>query len=172
MGVATGDIHNDGWVDVYVTNFGSNQLFLNQADGSFRDVTDSSGTQNRWWSTSATFLDYVRTAGGSVRGQLRQIRSSASLLRPQQRPEYCGPQAFESELDRLFRNRGDGTFEDLTTTSGLREETGPGLGVVAMDFDADGWIDLYVTNDGASNQLWINQKNRDSATKPCWPERL
>ncbi len=125
MGVATEDINNDGWMDVYVTNFGSNQLFLNQADGSFRDVTNSSGTQDRRWSTSATFLYYDRDGWLDLFvANYVKFDPAVRCYAPSSAPGYCGPQVFEPEPDRLFRNRGDGTFEDLTPASGLREETG------------------------------------------------
>src|SRR5207253_7911018 len=73
--------------------------------------------------------------------------------------DYCGPRSFRPVGNKLLRNKGDGTFEDVTATAGIANEFGHGLGVITADFDGDGWMDIYVANDGDPNQLWINQKN-------------
>lgn len=162
MGAAVGDIDNDGRPDLYLTNLGSNQMFLNKGDGTFVDVTQRTGTDDPRWSTSAAFLDYDRD------GWLDLMVVNYAKFSPSTSPtcyavtsarDYCTPRAFAPPGNRLFHNRGDGTFEDVTIRAGVDKEFGHALGVVAADFDDDGWIDIYVANDGDPNQLWINQKN-------------
>jgi len=162
MGVAVGDVNNDGWPDLYLTNLGHNQLYLNQGDGTFVDATKKSGTDDERWSTSASFFDYdrdgwldlmvVNYADFSVTGN--PVCYVATTRR-----DYCTPKVFRAPGNRLLHNKGNGEFEDVTIAAGVDKEFGHGLGVVAADFDDDGWIDIYVANDGDPNQLWINQKN-------------
>jgi hypothetical protein len=164
MGVATGDYDNDGWVDLYVTNWGSNQLWHNNGDGTFTDATAAAGVDDPRHSTSASFVDYDRDGWLDLMvvnyidftlasSQTCRNPSSAGI-------DYCGPQAYKGTPDSLFRNRGDGTFEDVSESSGVAAVNGPGLGVVALDVDRDGWMDLYVANDGQENQLWMNQAGK------------
>jgi len=162
MGVATGDYDNDGWVDLYVTNFGSNVLLRNRGDGTFEDVTASSGTGDRNWPIGATFLDFDRD------GQLDlfsgnylefSLASHVPCPMPSGALTYCGPGAYMPQPDTLFRNLGNGTFQDVSIPSGIRSEFGAGMGVVAADFNGDDWIDFFVTNDGMPNQLWINRRD-------------
>ena len=162
MGVATGDFDNDGWIDIYVTNFGPNRLYRNNGDGSFTDVTDVSGTGDPNWSVPAAFFDYDNDgwldlfSGNYVD---YRIASHRECLSDSGYRDYCGPQVFGSEPDRLYRNLGDGTFEETTRPAGLDAAYGKALGVVPADFDLDGWIDLYVANDGVPNQLWMNDRD-------------
>ena len=162
MGVATGDFDNDGWVDVYRTRLGPNQLFRNNRDGTFTDVTDRAGTGDPAWSVSAAFVDadrdgwldlfvanYVDHHAGDERACFRRTGEK----------DYCGPQRYAAVPDRLYRNRGDGTFADATAEALVGGDYGPALGVVTADLDADGWPDVYVANDGAPNQLWINRRD-------------
>lgn len=160
MGVASGDVDNDGFLDLYVTRMGSNQLLHNQGDGTFRDITAAAGADDTRWSVSATFVDYDRDGwldlfiGNYVEFTLasnKQCRAATG------RADYCGPLSYASEPDRLLRNQGDGTFEEVTRRSGVHREFGGALGVVAADLDLDGWMDLYVANDGVANQMWMNQ---------------
>lgn len=159
MGVAVGDFDADGRLDLYVTNAGPNQLWRNRGDGTFEDVTERAGVGEERWSTSATFFDY----DGDGRLDLfvanyvdfrlethRDCRATSGAL------DYCGPLSYNPEPDRLYRNRGDGSFEDVTVRAGLSEKRGSGLGTVAADFDTDGWPDLFVANDQMVNFLWRN----------------
>jgi hypothetical protein len=162
MGVATGDYDNDGWTDLYVTNFGSNLLLRNRGDGTFEDVTAASGTDDRHWTIGATFLDFDRDgwldlfAGNYVEFSLA---AHTPCPLPSGALTYCGPGAFLPEPDTLFRNLGNGTFQDVSIQAGIRTEFGAGMSVVAADFNGDHWVDLFVTNDGMPNQLWINQQD-------------
>jgi hypothetical protein len=162
MGVAVGDINNDGWPDLYVCNLGSNQMFLNNGDGTFTDVTQKTHTDDNRWSTSAAFFDYDRDGWLDlivVNYVDFSVANNPTCYANTSAKDYCGPRAFRPVGNRLFHNRGDGTFEDATASSGISKEFGRALGVVTADFNGDGWIDLYVANDGDPNQLWINQKN-------------
>ncbi|HJP92403.1 MAG TPA: CRTAC1 family protein [Pyrinomonadaceae bacterium] len=162
MGAAVGDINNDGWPDLYLTNLGSNQMFLNNRDGTFTDVTNKTQTDDKRWSTSASFFDYDRDGWLDLMVVNYAVFSTATnpnCYALTSARDYCTPRVFRPPGNRLFHNRGDGTFEDVTANAGVAEEFGHGLGIVTADFDADGWIDIYVANDGDPNQLWINQKN-------------
>ncbi len=160
MGVATGDFDDDGRVDLYVTAWGANRLLRNRGDGTFQDVTASSGTQDLGWSVPAVFFDFDRDGrldlyvGNYVEYALDGARPCTSVTGAR---DYCNPAAYPAQPDRLFRNRGGGAFEDVTRRAGLDQAFGRALGVVAADFDDNGWPDLYVANDGTPNQLWLNQ---------------
>jgi hypothetical protein len=162
MGVAAADFNNDGWVDLYITNFGHNQMWRNNGDGTFTDVTRKSGTDVPGWSCSAAFVDYDRDGwldlfvGNYVDFRFENKKQCLSSTGA---PDYCGPLSFDPLPNRLFRNRRDGTFEDVTVHSQIGSESHGALGVVCADFDGDGWIDIYVTNDQRPNQLWINQRD-------------
>ena len=162
MGVAAGDFNNDGCVDLYVTNLGFNQLFRNNCDGTFTDVTKASRTESPGWSVSAAFVDFDRDGwldlfvGHYVHYSVdRNIRCSGLAGGP----DYCPPHAYSAQPSRLYRNNRDGTFTDVTARAGLATQFGPALGVSTADFNGDGWIDLYVANDGQPNQLWMNQRD-------------
>jgi hypothetical protein len=162
MGVAVGDINNDGWNDLYVTNLGSNQMFLNKGNGTFIDVTRESGTDDSRWSTSASFFDYDRDGWLDlmvVNYAEFSTRNSPACYANTTARDYCTPKVFRAPGNRLFHNLGNGKFAEVTAASGLDKEFGHGLGVVSADFNDDGWPDLYVANDGDPNQLWLNQKN-------------
>ena len=162
MGVAVGDINNDGRPDLYITNLGHNQMYLNKGDGTFVDVTKKTGTDDERWSTSASFFDYDQDGWLDLMilnyADFSVTRSPACYAATTAR-DYCTPRVFRAPGNRLFHNKGDGTFEDRTVAAGIDKEFGHGLGVVTADFDGDGWVDIYVANDGDPNQLWINQKN-------------
>ena len=162
MGVASGDINNDGLPDLYLTNLGSNQMYLNKGDGKFVDVTKESGTDDPRWSTSASFLDYDRDGWLDlmlVNYADFSVTNSPNCYAATTARDYCTPRVFRAPGNRLLHNKGNGVFEDTTVSAGLDKEFGHGLGIVATDFNDDDWIDIYVANDGDQNQLWINQKN-------------
>lgn len=158
MGVAAGDYDNDGWVDLYVLNYGPNQLWRNNGDGTFTDVTARAGADDARWSVSGSFLDYDRDGwldlyiGNYVNYSVANNVECFNNIRT-----YCGPDGFVPVPDRLFRNRGDGTFEDTTAASQIGREYGPALGVSTADLDGNGWIDIYVANDLSENRSWMNQ---------------
>jgi enediyne biosynthesis protein E4 len=162
MGVAVGDINNDGWSDLYLTNLASNQMYLNQGDATFTDVTRKTGTEDPRWSTSAAFFDYDRDGWLDlmvVNYAEFSVERSPNCYSATTAKDYCTPRAFRAPGNSLFHNKGNGGFEDVTVAAGVDKEFGHGLGIVTADFDNDGWIDVYVANDGDPNQLWINQKN-------------
>ena len=162
MGAAVGDINNDGLPDLYLSNLGSNQMYLNKGDGKFADVTKESGTDDPRWSTSASFFDYDRDGWLDlmiVNYADFSVSNNPSCYAATTAKDYCTPRVFRAPGNRLFHNKGNGTFEDVTAAAGVEKEFGHGLGVVTADFNNDGWIDIYVANDGDHNQLWINQKN-------------
>ena len=161
MGTATGDYDNDGDVDLYVTNYGANVLYRNEGDGSFTDVTAASGTGSDKWSASAAFLDY------DADGDLDLYVTNYVYWSPEVEidchlaighRDYCTPNAYCTPAhENLYRNNGDGSFTDVSTASGVREDKGNGLGVVCGDFNADGLVDIFVANDGMMNIYWVNQ---------------
>jgi hypothetical protein len=162
MGVATGDFNNDGCVDLYLTNLGQNQLFRNNCDGTFTDVSKQSGMAGTSgnWSVSAAFVDYDRDGWLDlfVGNYLNwNVATSMPCFSQSGRPDYCSPNVFQPQASRLYHNNRDGTFTDVTKTAGISGEFGPALGVSTADFNGDGWPDIYVANDGQPNQLWINQ---------------
>jgi hypothetical protein len=162
MGVAVGDINNDGLPDLYLTNLGSNQMYLNKGGGKFADVTKESGTDDPRWSTSASFFDYDRDGWLDlmvVNYADFTVANSPNCYASNTAKDYCTPRVFRSPGNRLFHNKGNGVFEDVTVSAGVSKEFGHGLGIVTADFNNDGWIDIYVANDGDQNQLWTNQKN-------------
>ena len=161
MGAATGDFNNDGCVDLYVTNLERSQLFRNDCDGTFTDVSVMSGAENRGWSVSAAFVDYDRD-GWLDLFVGNYVYYSVDTDKPCLHPigslvDYCPPDAYRAQPDRLYHNNRNGTFTDVTAAAGMGREFGPALGVSTADFNGDGWIDIYVANDGQPNQLWINR---------------
>ena len=160
MGVAAADYDNDGDTDLYVTNLGPNVLLQNDGTGTFRDVTAESGVGDPRWSTAASFIDL------DLDDDLDLFVVNYINWTPEIEREcyvktfyvtYCGPTAYGvPAMDRLYRNDGDGTFTDVTKAAGIDVAFGNGLGNVAADFNGDGLADLFVANDGTTNQLWLN----------------
>ena len=162
VGVAAGDIDNDGCVDLYLTNFGPNQLFRNNCDGTFADISKPSGTEAAGWSVSASFLDYDRDGLLDLfvaRYLEFTVATDVDCLGPTGEEDYCNPKAYRAQASRLFHNTGNGTFSDVTASARMSAEFGPALGVSTADFNGDGWIDIFVANDSEEDQLWINQRD-------------
>lgn len=157
MGVAAGDIDNDGLPDLYITNVGQDRLLRNLGAGRFADITADAGIVDEGWSVSAAFCD----VDGD--GLLDLYVARYLDFDPEQRcqnmagqPEYCGPKSYRPLSDRLYRNLGDRRFADRSQASGVAGVAAAGLGVVCADLDGDGSQDFYVANDGDANLLWIN----------------
>ena len=160
QGVASGDYDNDGFTDLFLASFGSNTLFRNRGDGTFEDTTLIAGVGGGGWSAAAAFLDYNRD------GYLDLFVSRYIQWSFQKNPwcgerkpgyrAYCHPRHFGPISHLVYRNKGDGTFEDVTQTSGFGEAPGKGLGIAFNDFDRDGWMDVLVANDSFPQQLFRN----------------
>ncbi len=163
MGVAVGDYNNDGFPDLLITCVGQNRLFKNTGKGTFVDVTKSSGLGGRQaLSTSAIWFDFDRD------GLLDLFVCNYVKWSPEhdvfcsldgKNKSYCTPEAYRGETCWLFRNRGDGSFEDVTASSGVFDSSSKSLGVAMLDYDQDGWPDLLVANDTQPNKLYRNQRN-------------
>jgi hypothetical protein len=161
MGAAVGDYDNDGDIDLYVTNLGPNTLLRNEGDGTFTDVTAASGAGDSGFGASAGFLDFDRDGDLDlfvVNYVNWTLESEIVCYNTFGAPDYCYPNNYNAPAaDTLLRNEGDGTFTDVTERAGLLAAFGNGLGLAPGDFDGDGWIDVFVSNDSMMNQLWMNQ---------------
>ena len=163
MGVAVGDYNNDGYPDLLITCVGQNRLFRNTGRGTFIDVTKSSGLGGRQaLSTSALWFDFDRD-GRLDLFVCNYVKWSAEhdvfCSLDGKHKSYCTPEAYRGETCWLFHNRGNGTFEDVTATSGIFDSSSKSLGVAMLDYDHDAWPDLLVTNDTQPNKLYRNQRN-------------
>jgi enediyne biosynthesis protein E4 len=163
LGAAVGDFNNDGYPDLFVTCVGQNRLFRNTGRGSFVDVTKASGLSGRTAvSTSALWFDFDRD-GLLDLFVCNYVKWSADhdvfcSLDGKQK-SYCTPEAYRGDTCWLFRNRGNGTFEDVTATSGIFDASSKSLGVAMLDDNQDGWPDVFVANDTQPNKLYRNQRN-------------
>ena len=163
LGVAVADYDNDGYPDLYITGVGQNRLFQNNRRGGFVDVTAKSGLGGRQaFSTSSLWFDYNRDGllDLFVCNYVRwtQATDVACSLDGKSK-SYCTPEAYRGSTCWLFRNKGDGTFEDVTASSGIFDSTSKALGVAMLDYDEDGWPDLVVANDTSPNRLYRNRRN-------------
>jgi enediyne biosynthesis protein E4 len=163
MGVAVADYDNDGFPDILITAVGQNRLFKNTGRGTFIDVTEKAGLGGRSaFSTSAMWFDFDRD------GRLDLFVCNYVKWSPEHdiycsvdghHKSYCTPEAYHGSTCWLFRNRGDGTFEDVTAKSGIFDTTSKALGVAMVDCDGDGWPDIFVANDTQPNKLYRNLRN-------------
>src|SRR5437764_1458343 len=162
MGVAIADYDNDGRDDVYITALEGDRLFHNEGNGKFRDVTASSGIRNASFGTSAAWFDYDRDGKADLfvanyvqwtqKGDLWcSLDGSAK--------SYCTPESYKGNSSKLYRNLGGGRFEDVTQKAGLADPTSKSLGITVLDYNSDGWPDLFVSNDTQPNKLYRNNGN-------------
>ena len=163
MGVAVGDYNNDGFPDIFITCVGQSRLFRNTGKGTFVDVTKTAGfTHRQGLSTSAVWFDYDRD-GLLDLFVCNYVRWSAEhdvfCSLDGKNKSYCTPEAYRGDTCWLYRNRGDGTFEDVTASSGVFDSSSKSLGVAMFDYDGDGWPDLLVANDTQPNKLYKNLHN-------------
>jgi hypothetical protein len=157
MGIAVGDYDGDGLPDLYLTALGPNALYRNRGDGTFEDVTARAAVEEPRWSASAAFADL--DGDGDLDLFVTNYLDASSnrpCFEPAGARDYCPPTRYRPVPDRLFRNRGDGRFEDDSEAAGILRAFGNGLGVAIADYDLDGWPDVYVANDATPNQLWRN----------------
>jgi hypothetical protein len=170
FGVSVADFDNDGWPDIYVSNFGKNRLYHNNRDGTFTDVAEKAGVALGGWSTGPTWGDYDHdglldlfvpgyvkfdvnhppiSGQGTIPANFCQFRGIAVM---------CGPRGLPGEEDHLFHNNGDGTFTDVSVKAGVADKGGRfGMSAVFVDVDDDGWLDLVVANDSTTNYLYRNK---------------
>ena len=163
MGVAVGDYNNDGFPDIFITCVGQSRLFRNTGQGTFVDVTKASGLLGKQGlSTSAVWFDYDRD-GFLDLFVCNYVRWSAEhdvfCSLDGKNKSYCTPEAYRGDTCWLYRNRGNGTFEDVTASSGVFDSSSKSLGVAMLDYDQDGWPDLLVANDTQPNKLYRNLHN-------------
>ena len=162
MGVAAGDFNNDGSTDLYLSRFGADVLLKNNGNGTFTDVFATAGLTDPGWTVAVSFLDFDRDGWLDlfVSGYVRySTMSDITCVSPTGARDYCSPKSYLPVPGRLFRNTRNGAFQDVTVSSGVARDYGPALGTLAFDPNGDGWIDLYVANDGTENQLWLNRRN-------------
>jgi hypothetical protein len=164
MGVGVGDYDNDGFPDLFVLGYGRCILYRNRGDGTFEDVTHHAGVENAGrWASSAAWFDYDND------GHLDLVIANYVDWSPErnyrcggegpQYRSYCHPDVYHGVVPTLYHNNGDGTFTDVTKSSGLAAKPGNGLGVVTFDYDNDGWQDIFVANDSMANFLFHNNRN-------------
>ncbi len=163
MGVAVGDFDNDGYDDLFVTTYGQNHLFHNNGNGTFTDVTGKAGLWGpQELSTSAAWVDYDRD------GHLDLLVANYVQWSPAtdlyctmdgKTKSYCTPESYKGASVHLWRNRGDGTFEDVTRKAGLLDPTSKNLGIAILDLNQDGWPDIAISNDTQPNKLYVNNRN-------------
>ena len=162
IGATAADFDNDGRADLYVTALGGNRLFHNLGGGKFADVTKRAGVADGGFSTSALWFDYDKD------GRLDLFVANYVQWTPAtdlhctldgKNKSYCTPESYKGQSPSLYRNRGDGTFENVTRAAGLFDTSSKGLGVAMLDFDGDSWMDLFVANDTEPNRLYRNRGN-------------
>ena len=160
MGLAVGDYNNDGWPDLYITGYGASKLYRNTGKGTFTDVTKQAGVNNPLWGTSAAFFDYDYDGHLDlfVCNYLTYDEKNVACTFYEGKP-YCLIKNFKGSPSRLFHNNGEGTFTDVSEKAGIANPNGKGLGVVALDYDNDGRLDIFQANDTTGNFLYHNKGN-------------
>ncbi|MGH9588813.1 MAG: CRTAC1 family protein [Terracidiphilus sp.] len=162
MGCAVGDYDNDGYDDIYITALGHNYLLRNEGNGKFKDVTAQAGVGSTGFSTSAAWFDYDND------GKLDLIvdhyvdwspASDKYCSLDEVHKSYCTPELYKGESIALYHNLGHGRFKDVTKAAGLYDATDKALGIALVDYDNDGWLDLFITNDTQPNRLYHNDHN-------------
>jgi cytochrome c-type biogenesis protein CcmH/NrfG len=156
QGCVAGDIDNDGDPDLIVANWGENSLFVNNGDGTFVESARQAGLAGEHWHTSLALADFDRDGNLDLYVTTYLLEPLRTCRTSDGRVAACAPRNYEAEQDLLYRNRGDGTFEDVSDSSGIIAPDGKGLGVLVSDLDGDGWPDIYVANDGTANFLFRN----------------
>jgi enediyne biosynthesis protein E4 len=162
MGVAVADYDNDGLPDIYITALEGDRLFHNEGHAHFRDVTAQSGIRNANFGASAAWFDYDKDgkadlvvanyAAWTAKGDLWCSLDGATK-------SYCTPESYKGAVSRLYRNLGGGKFEDVTQKAGLGDNTSKSLGIAILDYNGDGWPDIFISNDTQPNKLYRNNRN-------------
>lgn len=161
VGVAAGDYDSDGWQDLFLTGVRSGILYRNLGDGTFREVTKEAGVDAPGWGASAMFVDFDNDSDLDlwVCGYVIWEPDLNFKCGGGETPRYCIPTLFEGWPSRLFRNLGNGRFEDVSQQMGIADPRSKGLGVVAADLNNDGWLDIFQSNDTTENFLFMNRKS-------------
>jgi hypothetical protein len=162
LGVAVADYDNDGWQDVYLTGLGGNHLFRNLGNGRFADVTAKAGVGAGGFSMGAMWFDYDRDGRLDlflVRYVEWSIEKDLFCTLDGSHKSYCTPESYKGQTAMLFRNKGDGTFDDVTQRAGVLNPSSKALGLALLDYDDDGWPDVFVANDTQPNKLYRNNTN-------------
>src|SRR5713101_6879185 len=165
VGVAVADFDNDGFPDIYVTGVNRNTLYHNNGDGTFTDVTERAGVAGigpngkKLWSVSAAWIDYDNDGRLDlfVSNYLNWSFETSKVCGPPGRRLSCSPTVYKGEPNFLYHNNGDGTFTDVSAATGIAEHIGKGMGVAIADYNADGWMDIFVANDNQRNFLFKNR---------------
>ena len=162
LGCTVGDYDNDGFDDIYITAIGGSHLFRNLGNGHFADVTAKAGLADSGFPTGAVWFDYDHD------GRLDlfvahyvewSLATDQACMLDGKHKSYCTPEAYKGQSARLFHNLGNGRFEDVTKRAGLEDPSGKSLGIALIDYDNDGWLVLFVTNDTQPNKLYRNKHN-------------
>ena len=167
MGMTVGDINNDGYPEIYITNYGPNVLYLNNGNGTFTDISESAGIAGEHCSVGAVWFDYDNDGllDLYVGNYIKYDPEYGYFYAPDGFP---GPMAYDGQLDRLYHNLSDNKFEDVTEAMGVSNPDGRAMGVGAADFDGDGWVDIFVANDHMNNNIYHNLEGKgfvDHGTK-------